>query len=49
MDMVSNAADGNGVAFQILQDAGLVCPKPFADGGCDKSPPIFGGENDVGG
>jgi len=48
MDVISNAANGNGIAFHILKKAGLISPQAITDGESNEWPAIFGGKDDVG-
>jgi len=48
MYVIRNTSDGYGVAFQILENAGLISPESFTEGRCNKRPTVFGGKNDVG-
>src|SRR5205823_1523496 len=48
VDVIFDATDGDGMAFEVLQDARHVCPDPGADIWFQKWAALFGGEDYVG-
>jgi hypothetical protein len=48
MNMIGDTTNGQIVAFQILQDTGLIRPYLSTDFRHQPGPAFFGGENDMG-